>query len=318
MRLFVCEFLTGGGLCAETLPPDLLRDARCMFDALIGDLRCIDGLELITTRDVRLEPLAESVAVIRAADDPWVIWSECLRSCDAAWITAPESGGILLALRHLADACGCRFIGSEADAIRIATSKTATMKHFSRAGIPCIDAAAADHPPPPADDGWIVKRDDGAGCEDMYYFSHEEEILAWVAGCRDPQLYIVQPRISGRHASLSVLYSDDGCRILACSEQDIRFENGRVHAGAPAVNKLRDRIPALTPFAVNIGRAMPGLRGFTGIDFMDTAAGPVLVEVNPRLTTSYAGLHDILDYNPAERILQSFGYLTETTNPVIL
>ncbi|MEX2523474.1 MAG: ATP-grasp domain-containing protein [Gammaproteobacteria bacterium] len=318
MRLFVSEFLSGGGLCGENLPPDLLRDADCMSNALMDDLRRIDGLELITTRDVRLGSIPESVAVIRTADDPWVIWAECLRSCDAAWITAPESGGILLALRHLADVCGCRFIGSDAEAIRITTSKTATMQYFSRAGIAGIETAAVSGSPPHGEHGWIVKRDDGAGCENTWYFSDQADIIDWRSACADAELYIVQPRINGRHASLSVLYSDNGCRVLACNEQDIRFENGRVHAKEPYVDKLHERIADLVSFAESIGRAMPGLRGFVGIDFMYTDTGPVLVEINPRLTTSYAGLHAILDYNPAERILQSFGYLTESTDPVTL
>ncbi len=51
--------------------------------------------------------------------------------------------------------------------------------------------------------------------------------------------------------------------------------------------------------APRIGAALPGLHGIVGVDYIATANGPVVVEVNPRLTTSYAGLRRSLGVNPA-------------------
>ena len=42
------------------------------------------------------------------------------------------------------------------------------------------------------------------------------------------------------------------------------------------------------------------MRGYFGIDFVRTGAGPVVIEVNPRLTSSYAGLRPALGLNVAE------------------
>jgi len=49
---------------------------------------------------------------------------------------------------------------------------------------------------------------------------------------------------------------------------------------------------------------MPGLWGLCGVDFVETGAGPVVIEVNPRLTTSYAGLHRAIGINPAHLVLE--------------
>ena len=38
MRLFVCEFVTGGGLRGEALPSDLCREGDAMLQALVKDL----------------------------------------------------------------------------------------------------------------------------------------------------------------------------------------------------------------------------------------------------------------------------------------
>jgi predicted ATP-grasp superfamily ATP-dependent carboligase len=40
-----------------------------------------------------------------------------------------------------------------------------------------------------------------------------------------------------------------------------------------------------------------------GIDLVDTDEGPVVLEVNPRLTTSYVGLADTIGTNPAGLVL---------------
>jgi len=39
------------------------------------------------------------------------------------------------------------------------------------------------------------------------------------------------------------------------------------------------------------------------VDFVETPGGPVVIEVNPRLTTSYAGLHRAIGLNPAKLVL---------------
>ncbi len=45
------------------------------------------------------------------------------------------------------------------------------------------------------------------------------------------------------------------------------------------------------------------------MDFIETASGPIVIEVNPRLTTSYAGLHRAIGINPAQLVLELPGSL---------
>ena len=57
--------------------------------------------------------------------------------------------------------------------------------------------------------------------------------------------------------------------------------------------------------ACRIVQAIPGLFGYFGVDLAMTATGPVVIEVNPRLTTSYVGLAAALGVNVAERVIAS-------------
>lgn len=61
------------------------------------------------------------------------------------------------------------------------------------------------------------------------------------------------------------------------------------------------------PYRELVGRlakAMPGLWGYAGIDLIETAEQVRVLEVNPRLTSSFAGLNEALGVNVAALVLQ--------------
>jgi predicted ATP-grasp superfamily ATP-dependent carboligase len=56
--------------------------------------------------------------------------------------------------------------------------------------------------------------------------------------------------------------------------------------------------------AAQVARAIPGLRGYVGVDLVWHAVlGPVVIEVNPRLTSAYVGLSAALQRNLAAAVL---------------
>ena len=64
------------------------------------------------------------------------------------------------------------------------------------------------------------------------------------------------------------------------------------------------RRPTLDALASRVAAALPGLRGFVGIDLVWHARhGPVLIEINPRLTCAYVGLSQRLRRNLAAEVL---------------
>jgi predicted ATP-grasp superfamily ATP-dependent carboligase len=77
-----------------------------------------------------------------------------------------------------------------------------------------------------------------------------------------------------------------------------QYRGGQV----PIAPELVHRAQALAERAV---RTVEGLRGYVGVDLVlgETADSDAVIEINPRLTTSYVGLRALAEFNLAEAML---------------
>ena len=179
LRIFVCEFITGGALYNAPLLLSLAREGAVMLESLLSDLLELPGVELITTRDARLPPLQLPVEthIPQHADDVWPLWQRCISEADAVWPIAPESGGVLERLSIVAQSK--MLLGCTPDAIRVAASKRATAQHLSRYGIPVVPTFLLSEFKPQAG-RHVAKPDDGVGCEDTRLFDDCGRMRSWL------------------------------------------------------------------------------------------------------------------------------------------
>jgi Predicted ATP-utilizing enzyme (ATP-grasp superfamily) len=84
------------------------------------------------------------------------------------------------------------------------------------------------------------------------------------------------------------------------------FKDNRGHFYGVVVNGIPQYFAEFEVIAKNIVNCIPGLSGYVGIDLVLSEGGPLVIEINPRLTTAYAGLRQSLGKNPAEWILSTF------------
>ena len=303
MRIFVYEHVTGGGYAGEALPA-FLADGEVMWRAMLADLTAITGVEVISLRDDRLAPPAMPGARVIAtraatfADD----FRHCLDAVDAVWLLAPESGGLLEALSQAVLRAGKRLLGCHPQAVRIAASKTATAERLAARGVAVIPAHASPYRMR-GESAVVMKPDDGAGCQDTRLFPSLEAAEDWLlAHPRDGRIF--QPFVAGPARSLSLLCCDGYAQLLTVNRQHVSLNKGCFDFHGVSVNDLADRDGRYADLADRVAAAIPGLWGHVGVDFIETLRGPVVVEVNPRLTVSYAGLRASLGCNPARRLLE--------------
>ncbi len=301
MKIFVFEMVTGGGLAAEPLRPSLAREGDLMLHALLRDLGDLPHVRVAASRDPRLPPVLGVAAIAPAlGEEPWALYARGVRGADAAWPIAPETDGVLERLARDTLALGKRLLGSRPDAVRIAASKRETARVLGLAGVPAVPTFAAGNRLPPLAGAWVVKPDDGAGCDGALV------VPDWRAAgerlAEHPGL-IAQPWIDGCALSLSLLCCDGRAALLCCNRQHVRLVDGRPALDAITVNALPDSEGDLAELGTRIAAAIPGLWGYVGIDLVLAQQGPVVLEINPRLTTSYCGLRAALGINAAALVL---------------
>ena len=318
MKLFVYEHVTGGGMTGEAIPSGLAHEADLMLRALVRDLADLPGVTCFTVRDPRFAPVpGVDILTPRPGESSLDLFRRGVAGAEWVWPTAPERGGILEQLARVVLEAGRGLLGSRPDAIRLAASKHATARHLDRLGIPVVPTRTAGEAAHLAQDGmWVVKPDDGAGAEDTVVLDGLASARA-LLDARGPHA-VLQPWLEGVPASVSLLCAGGGARLLACNRQHIRLESGRVHLAGITVNGARALAPDLAPLADRIAAAIPGLRGYVGVDLLLTDTGPIVLEINPRLTTSWCGLGQALGHNPAHWIvaLARTGTLPDTPSPL--
>ncbi|MGF6720944.1 putative ATP-grasp superfamily ATP-dependent carboligase [Paraburkholderia sp. GAS41] len=325
-KIFVFEYLTGGGIDPAHAGAGSLADlsaliveGRVMRDALVSDLREIDGVA-VSFASSRFETVAASQVHCRAAqgESMTAFVARAAREHDYAWIIAPECDGLLL---HLYDAVGAaRWLGCSKEAIRVTSSKSASAACLMAHGIATTPAVEPGQLSAQAHGRWVVKPDDGAGGLDTFVFDHFAdacaEYEARAAAARNP---VLQAWVEGEPLSLSLICREEGVELISINRQQISLSEGDASARQPhivefdgvTVNQIAlasEQGRLLGALAQRVAQALPGLRGFVGIDVVwHPSRGPIVIEVNPRLTVAYAGLSGAPGGNLARTLLAAHG-----------
>jgi predicted ATP-grasp superfamily ATP-dependent carboligase len=306
----VHEFVTGGGWPEPVLPPGLATEALAMLQAVLTDFKTWGQIRIVTTLHPRLARLnlpADEIVSLLPAEYPAAL--TCLAArCAAALLIGPESDGVLTHITSLVAQTGTRLLGSDPNAVALATDKWVCYRRFEQAGLPTPATwrvGMADAPAVARSVGLplVVKPVDGAGGEGVVLVTAEAKLVETLARppFRSGDDVLLQRYVDGTPASVSLLVAESGSLPLSLNEQFIAvdgplaYQGGRVplsHSQQASAFDLAQRAVAL----------IPGLRGYVGVDMVLTDDGCVLIEINPRLTSSYIGLRQVININLAEAI----------------
>ena len=302
MRIFICEFITGGGMQGADLPWTLVQEGDLMLNALLSDLLNAGYNDLFCTRDIRLQKFHPEIETVRADKNIWQIWKNCMNECDAVWIIAPETAGVLFDLTCMAGQSGCLLLGCAPAAVELATSKKRTLEFLTKNRISCVPVIEDFANMSDQSSGWVIKPDDGVGADSCYLFTSQYSLQQYISQL-NLENFVIQEYIQGIPASISMVCHGAQTIVLGCNQQLFEFNNGKGRLSGIIVNGLHEYADQFTNIAEQVGASINGLSGYIGIDLIITDQGPLVLEINPRLTTAYAGLRQSLDRNPAELII---------------
>jgi len=314
MKLFIYEHITSGALIDEPLPPSLAREGNDMLLAIVQDLiQLSNNIELIILRDARLEPLetllgdAHSIYSIDNSNSFHKTYLNILDNVDMVFVIAPETNGVLDKIQQQVLNSNAQLLTSDREATQISSDKYLCYQQLSAQGIltpTTIKASEWLFNQFISSVGFIIKPQDGAGCIDTFFVADNASLESWLDLHYDNlDKLIIQPYIEGVSVSLNILSDYDDTRVLAINQQNIIVNNDKLSFIGSIVNGIDEK--DLTPtqadqIAKEIHQAISGLWGFIGIDLIINNNELFVIDINPRLTTSYIGLKQSLNHNPAQ------------------
>ena len=312
MHFFLYEWVTGGGLVEEPgpLPRSLLTEGAAMLTALAADLLAIDGGRVSVLRDMRWDDLALpgcEVVEVQSNAHQREEFARLAASADHTLVIAPEIDNILLRTNHLAHEAGGRLLAASDQFVAIASDKHLTAQRLAATGVPVPEAILldADEERLPRDFPYpaVLKPVHGAGSQHTLLVANAHD---------EPPPYSWPRRLErfcpGIAASVSFLCGPEHRIPLPACRQHLSGDGRYTYTGGARLMEAQ-LVRRATALADRALEALPPALGYVGIDLVLGRSGDgsedVVLEVNPRLTTSYVGLRAIALDNLAAAMLEN-------------
>lgn len=315
LRVLIYEFVAGGGAFACNMKPEgpLLDEGRAMVEAVARDWAALPGTEVDLAWDSRLEPDRTLNVRFRFVDSEHEE-RELLDSSgeyDVTIVIAPELAHALLERVEWVEQAGGALLCPGTATVRVGADKLATeaaLRYTPNNG----SGRVCMIPSIPWDEfckfdgsyrgNWIVKPRDGVGGERVVCVSSVEQACEIVT----PDIrstYLVQPYVPGRPASVSALGGPTPLILPPCT-QSITWKNGSpIYRGGELLTDSDQIEMAHEAMRFALSK-LPPFVGYLGVDLILTPDGPRIVEVNPRVTTSYVGIRAAIDESLADLTLR--------------
>lgn len=308
MNIFLYEWVTGGGLIdcrEEEIPASLAQEGRAMAAALATDL-VASGAQVVQMADERLlQPYgAAKCHPVDSRAGEMATYRKLAARADATIVIAPEFDRILEHRATLVTQSGGRLIGPSTAAIALAADKHRTAQHLSNAGISSTEGIVLKKSEPlPLDFPYpaILKPRYGAGSQEISSIADRNAATGRIT-TREMRL---ERFVAGMAASVAVLCGPNGLKPLAACRQLLSKDGHFTYLGGsyPLEQNLENRARRLATAAV---ASFDGMLGYIGVDLLlgKKSQEDTIVEVNPRLTTSYIALRRACRGNLVEMMLQ--------------
>lgn len=307
MRILVFEFMVGGGVADQHPLSDELQtfyqQGHSMLKAVCEDLQSL-GHQVVVPVDEDAEvslPRDVIRTYVRCEREMRPVLYGAAAVVDRILLIAPESGGQLEHFAELLSNFSDQFISPDIEFIRLTADKWKCHTWFSQRNVPCPDTIllTADESNLGPEDFFpcVAKPVDGAGSEGVRLVSSLDELRQ----VTEPT--ILQQFVDGVPVSVSVIAeSADKIHFLEPGLQVFDAEPFGIHLRTeyPLEPEFRERALKLAKCVFD---ACPDFTGYIGIDMIlaDEPEDDVLIEVNPRLTTSYCFLRQWSKQNLAQK-----------------
>lgn len=302
MQTLIYEDICGGG-DSDQLPTSLLAEGLAMLRANLADFSR-SGNNVVTILDERvpsdwsLRYKQLRVETISSPNESDRCFKRLVSEVDQVLVIAPEIDHRLMALCQLVDASQAKSLNSTCEAVQLCSDKLLLANFLGEQGINVIPTFDSPDQVTTSED---LVRKPRYGCGSLDIQRVPRNGLAELDQQTQSESFVWQPFVIGEHFSVGCfVHPDHGQLTIFPPARQFLSDDGRFQYLGGQIDVAEPMAPAIKLLAQSVVEAIPGLRGFFGIDFIMTPeAVPVLVEINPRMTTSYVGYRQATDLNLA-------------------
>ena len=292
-KILIYEYITGGGLINEDLTSDFMHEAKLMTNSLYRDCLKSKNISFKYFQDYRLNSIKKSNSVI-VKDKKQIYNIKFLKKFDWILPILPENDSILYNYISFLENNNCKKISSDKKTILLLSDKLRFYKFCIENNIPTIPTHTLMFYKKLKHIGkYIIKDRFGVGCSYVKIYNDIHNI--------NPKTFtkkIIQPYFNGDDYSISVFFTKNNFKFLTINKQYIVEKDNRfLKLEKILVNVKSISLIKISYILSKLKKLLPGLIGYIGIDIIIKNSNIYIVEINPRFTTSFAGLHGSLGIN---------------------
>jgi predicted ATP-grasp superfamily ATP-dependent carboligase len=323
VKLLIYEHVSAGGFREEGISPSVLCEGFGMLRTAVEDAKSA-GHTVTAILDEQLAgfnpPLkAETKIAVHSIADAENALLESAENCDAVYVIAPETHDKLQQLvqkiqqnnvpslnstpNAIAQASNKLLLQQQASAIGLTTPKTLT---FSIEDNPdnVVEAIAEKIGFPT-----VLKPPRSVGCEALIIVNDEEQARTAITKLSRyaNSSFIAQQLIQGTAASVTLISNGIEAQPITLNRQNISLKSPNQDSAYNGGTTPLDDTSKTAAYsaAKKLVESIKGLQGYVGVDLVLAKNEPVVIEVNPRLTTSYIGIRKTTNLNLIEATINA-------------
>jgi tyramine---L-glutamate ligase len=306
------EFVTSGGLVGDRhaqASESIRREGAAMMAALAADFSALEGVEVLAMVDGSGLPLLADCQIlpVNSPEEEFAVLSKYSPGADWTIVIAPEFDDLLRSRCRLVEESGGRLLGPCASLVSVAADKQRTAEHLSAAGLRVprgVPISGGGSIPRGIGFPTVIKPRFGAGSQDVRLVLDDSAAASYLDEFPGPAR--AEEFCPGIAVSAAFFCGPKSCFSLPPCGQRLSDDGEYRYLGGalPLESALAGRATELAARAV---ATLPSPLGYLGVDLVlgDATDGreDVVIEINPRLTTSYVGLRALARDNLATAML---------------
>lgn len=303
--LVLLEYLHADADVFEKADADLRAEGRAMLQAVANDLKSAGVSASVALCQRAEDEISSALPVIHVSErSPRAIAAEvaAMPNVTAVFPIAPECDRILLELVDALRVFGVPTHAAPTDRIERFSDKLRTFEFLQHRGIPTVQTSPASRIAIATFDEnalAIVKPRNGLSCDGVRRCTKSQLESLLASQVISAETHVLQPFVDGVSYSVGCLGNGVDVTLLPVVKQRIEWsaECPRYLGGTIGLEHGSD-VSEIMKIPAQVVDHLGEFTGYIGIDLIQLAGNrPLVMEINPRLCTSYVGYRQLAETN---------------------